>query len=368
MLFLNIIIIVLALIILMALHEFGHFIFAKIFRVKVEEFGIGYPPRIWGKKWGDTVYSLNLLPFGAFVKILGEEEDIKQKRSFSVQPLWKRMLVVLGGVMSFWVIAFLIYGFIMGFWGLMGPVDDAIQAEDTLVVVLSINKGTPADFAGLKIGDSIAAIKSEDTDWKDVNQVNVIKDFVDQNKGNKIFLRVKRDDGFIELFLVPRKDYPSDEGPMGIGLARIAKKHYLWHQVPKEAVLLVFGQTEAMVVGLKNALFSWFKREKVEGLQFVGPIGVGGILNTAITQGIDIFLAYIGMITVWLALFNLFPIPALDGGKILFLVIEGVFRKPVPARVEQKITAVFFLLLICLMIAVTIKDVAVIIKNVIGGF
>ncbi len=116
--FLTIFIAFIALIGLIIIHEFGHFILAKKFGAKVEEFGIGYPPRIFGKKIGETVYSLNLLPFGAFVGIKGEQGEIEDYRSFIGKPMWQRYLIVLGGVVSFWIIAAIILSFVAGVWGL----------------------------------------------------------------------------------------------------------------------------------------------------------------------------------------------------------------------------------------------------------
>lgn len=115
---LTILIAFISLIALIVLHEFGHFILAKKFGAKVEEFGIGYPPRLFGKKFGETIYSLNLLPFGAFVKVHGEEGGVENYRSFTNKSIWQRVLIVLGGVVSFWIIAAILLTIVAGVWGL----------------------------------------------------------------------------------------------------------------------------------------------------------------------------------------------------------------------------------------------------------
>lgn len=353
----SIIVIILSLILLMALHEFGHFIAAKSFGVKVEEFGIGYPPRIFGKKWGETVYSLNLLPFGAFVKILGEDEETDHKRSFSQQPIWKRIVVTLGGVASFWLIAIVMYGIVIACWGMLGAIDDKMPQSNASVIVLGVTSRSPADLAGVKLGDIIVNVKGTDTDSIAIDKVSQVQEIVSKHKGDNLVLTLKRGDKLLDVPLVPRKEFPSNEGPMGVGLARIAKMYFPWYEAPYQGAKLVARQTILMAQVLKDALFNLVRGKRVEGIQLVGPIGIGAIMNQAITQGVDIFLSYLGMIAVWMALFNVFPIPALDGGKLLFLIIEAIRKKPVPMAVEQRVSGAFFLLLIFLMAVITIKDI-----------
>src|SRR3989338_2332535 len=147
----------LSLIILMIIHEFGHFIIAKKFGVRVEEFGIGYPPRIFGKRFGETIYSVNLIPLGAFVKIYGEESDVDDYRSFSGLAIWKRILIVLGGVIAFWVAAIIIFSVLFGIGAKVPVGDEDIQGVPVNVVVTKVAQDSPADLAGLKPGDMIGS-------------------------------------------------------------------------------------------------------------------------------------------------------------------------------------------------------------------
>lgn len=352
----SIIIIVISLVFLMALHELGHFIAAKRFGVKVEEFGIGYPPRILSRKFGETVYSLNLLPFGAFVKVLGEDEEVDGDKSFSKQPIWKRAIVLAGGVVSFWIIAIVIYGLVIGFWGMSGAIDDKAIAPNAMVLVMQVTNDSPAQKAGVKAGDIIEKVKSQ-TNVKNIGTVTDLQIFIKENKGLPMTIVLKRGQNILDATLTPRVETPTGEGPIGVGLVRITKMRYPWYQVPYRSATLVVSQTKTMAAVLGDALLSLVWGKKVEGLQLVGPIGVGSIMNQAIAQGFDVFLSYLGMIAVWMALFNFLPIPSLDGGKLFFLAIEAIRRKPLPVLIEQKITGVFFFALIALMAVVTIKDI-----------
>ena len=245
---------------LMVIHEFGHFILAKKFGIRVEEFGIGSPPRLLGKKIGETIYSINLIPFGAFVKVYGETGGIEDYHSFTGKPMWQRFLIVLGGVVSFWVVAAIIFTIIALIWGL--PFLSDFQA--------------PAPWYKAPIGGIIATVKMT---------ITVVSGWI---MGIKSLL----------------------------GLA----------QLPE---------------GVK--------------VELMGPLGIFDLLGEYFQMGINYFLFLVALISVALALGNILPIPALDGGKLVFLAIEAVRRKPINHKLEQRITSVFFAALIILMIFVTIK-------------
>ena len=354
--FLTIIIIFFTLVILLVLHEFGHFIIAKKLGVKVEEFGLGYPPRLIGKKFGETLYSINLLPFGAFVKITGEEEKVKDSRSFSERSIWQRALIILGGVISFWLIAFLIFTLVAGTWGLLEAVSDDFVGE-AQVQIIGVFSDSPAEIAGLKPGDIILKAESEETGILEINKVKELQGFVNSQKGREIILTLKRGKEILDLKLVPRISPPEEEGPLGVGLARVSHFKYPWYEAPGKGAIVTGEKTVQIPMVLASIFQKFLRGEKIEGVELVGPIGIGNLMADFLKLGVDNFLMFIAMISVWLALFNLLPIPALDGGKILFLVIEGIQGRPVRQEIEQKITAFFFFFLILLMVFVTIKDI-----------
>lgn len=341
---------------LVVLHEFGHFILAKKFGVKVEEFGIGYPPRIFSKKIGETIYSLNLLPFGAFVKLPGELERIEDEQSFSKQPIGKRTLIILGGVLSFWIIAIILFSivFVLGTQMAIGDeIDSGII--NPKVQISAVISDSPANLAGLKPGDTILNLQSQNLNLK-VEKVKEVQEFTNQNLGQEITLTIERGKEVFDVSLVPRTSPPSGEGPMGVALVRTVVKSYPWYQALWQAISATANMTLAIIKGyqqvIKNLIsgLPW-------GIELTGPVGIFNLLSQASQLGLNYFLQFVGIIAIYIALFNILPIPAVDGGKLLFLGIEFIRKKPVSQKVEQNITAFFFSLLLILMVWVTIKDI-----------
>lgn len=354
----SILISLLGLIILLILHEFGHFIVAKKFRVKVDEFGIGYPPRIIGKKIGETIYSLNLIPFGAFVKMPGEIKKDGHPRSFSSQPVWKRAVIAFAGVLSFWIMAAIIFS-IVSVLGTPAVIEDAAKEGfvNPRVQIANVVVDSPAEKAGLKVGDAIIKIKNPAaTEEQTIQKTKEVQEFIEENKGEELLLIVERGKEILEFFLVPRISPPSGQGPLGVALVRTATKHYPWYIAPWKGVSQTFNLTLAVIQGYYQALKNIFQGEP-SGVQLTGPVGVFKILSDARELGLSYFLSLLALISIYLAIFNLLPIPAVDGGKLVFLAIEAIRKKPIPARIEENVSAAFFVMLIILMIFITIKDI-----------
>ena len=347
--FLTLLIAFFSLIALMIIHEFGHFIIAKKFGVKVEEFGIGYPPKIFGKKFGETIYSINLVPLGAFVKIYGEEGGVDDYRSFSKLAIWKRILICLGGVLAFWLAAIVIFSFAFGI-GANIPIgdQDVKGVNDVSIKVVEVQKDSPAYIAGLKTGDKI----------KNIGKISDFQKFISDNKGKQISLNIDRSGKDISVSLTPRVSYPEGQGPTGIALERTANliKKYPWYEAPLQGIIYTGKITWETLSGIYGFFASLFTGKGVPpGAELAGPVGITIFLSRAVNYGAGFFLYFIGSLTVLLAIFNLFPIPALDGGKLLFLVIEKIMKKPVPIKWEQGLTIFFFFLLITMSIFITIK-------------
>jgi regulator of sigma E protease len=354
---LTIIIAFISLIGLLVLHEFGHFILAKRFGVKVEEFGIGYPPRIFGKKIGETIYSLNLLPFGAFVKLPGEIEKTGDYRSFSQQPLSRRALIVFGGVLSFWIMAAILFSIVFGL-GAQVAIGDEVDSNlvNAKVQIAAISADSPAKTAGLMPGDAVKTFSVQQETFS-IQKVKELQDLTEQYKGKEVILTIQRGKEVFEVSLIPRVSPPSGQGPMGLALVRTALKSYPWYQAPWQGIKSAFTMTGAVIEGYGQAIKNLIAR-KPTGVELVGPVGVLHLFSQVGQMGPSYFLQFIGMIAIYLALFNILPIPAVDGGKLLFLGIEAVRRKPVSDKTEQKVTTAFFALLLLMMIWVTIKDVS----------
>ncbi|MBI2625089.1 MAG: site-2 protease family protein [Candidatus Nealsonbacteria bacterium] len=345
-----------SLIALVILHELGHFLLAKRFGVKVEEFGIGLPPRIFGKKAGETVYSLNLLPFGAFVRMFGEEEEKQDPRSFSSKPIWQRALIVFGGVAVFWIAAAVLFSVII--WsGAPTAVDDSMGGvQNTAVQVADVANGSPAQKSGLKIGDKITELKINGSILK-TDKVKEVQEFIDENKGKEVVLLVERGgEDLFEVALVPRVSPPGGEGAMGVALIRTAVIKYPWYEVPLRGVFTAANLTLGIIMGWAAVLGN-ITQGKGVGAQLMGPVGILNLFGQVGQLGWFYFLNLVAVISVYLAIFNVLPIPALDGGKLLFLAFEKIKGMPLSQKTEQKITQFFFILLVALLAFVTVKDI-----------
>lgn len=350
-----IIIAFISLVILIILHEFGHFILAKKFGVKVEEFGLGYPPRLFGKKIGETLYSLNLLPFGGFVKIFGQEKRIDKPRSFTIKPSYQKALIILGGVVSFWVVAAILLSVVMGIGAPTVVEDEETQGlVDPKIQITAIASNSPAEEAGLKLGDTIMSISGAD-----INKVKEVQGFTQAHKGEEIILTIQRGKEVFDVSLIPRAFPPENEGPMGVALARTALKSYPWHQAPIKGIVATCNLTLMIIKTWGITIMNLFQGKGVPaGVEVRGIVGIFGLFIQVGAMGVSYFLQFIAMISVSLALINILPIPALDGGWLLFLVIEKLKGRPLNQKIVQNISLVSFFLLVALMIWVTIKDIA----------
>lgn len=348
----------LSLIALMIIHELGHFVIAKKFGARVDEFGIGYPPRIFGKKVGETIYSINLIPLGAFVKIYGEEGGLDDYRSFSGLEIWKRVLIVLGGVLAFWIAAIAIFSVVF-MVGAQAPVGDSDipGVERFSVKIIDILPESPAEKEGLKAGDLLLDAISSSDELK-INKVSDFQKFTQDNKGKEIILTANRNGKPMSFKVIPRDSYPAEEGPLGIKLERMANiiEKSPWYEAPVRGAIYCVKITYQAIAGIFGFFKSLFAGNGIPpGAEMAGPVGITIFLAKAADFGIGFFLYFIGSIAVFVALFNLFPIPALDGGKLIFLAIEKIKKKPVSLKVEQGITIFFFILLVSMSIFVTAK-------------
>ncbi|MBZ1348323.1 MAG: site-2 protease family protein [Candidatus Nealsonbacteria bacterium] len=360
---LEIIIIVITFSLLIISHELGHFLMAKKFGVKVEEFGLGLPPRVFGRKIGETIFSLNAIPFGGFIKMYGEEENIKNQRSFTSKPVWQRALIIVAGCVAFWIIAAILFSIVFGI-GIRTWVTDAeyndrlinpqVQILPAAPDFLTIAPGSPAQAAGLKPGDIIKSLRFQDLEIK-VDKVGQVQDFTRAHQGQEIILTIQRGEEFFDVSLIPRISPPEGEGAMGVALVRTAEKSFPWWQASIKGAETTINLTYTIIVIAGQVL-----RDLVQGqalapeVQLAGPVGIFSLIGDKVQLGIVYFLKFIAIIAIHLAIINLLPIPALDGGKLIFLGIEGVRGKPIPQKIEQGITAVSFFLLIGLMLYITI--------------
>ncbi|MEK7635504.1 MAG: RIP metalloprotease RseP [Patescibacteria group bacterium] len=335
----GVIFVIIFLSILILVHELGHFLAAKKFGLLVEEFGFGLPPRIWGKKIGETIYSINALPFGGFVKIYGEDgasaitED-KKERSFTSLKSWQRAVILVAGVF---------FNFLLG-WFVLSIIFSI--GMPSAVVVTDVLKNTPAAEAGLVQGDMI----------KGFSTTEELIDFINNNRGKEIVLEVERNGETLKISAMPRINPPKGEGALGIGLvdAELQKQNIFvsfWEGLKASASLII--TIFMAIIDLIGKAF--VGRASLEAV--TGPIGITKITAQASSMGFVYLLQLMALISLNLTVINIFPFPALDGGRLLFLGIEKIKGSPLDPKFEKIANTAGFALLILLMIAITIKDI-----------
>ncbi len=351
--FLYITIAIISLVALMVLHELGHFLVAKKMGVKVEEFGIGIPPKIVSKKIGETLYSLNLLPIGAFVKIYGEEERIKDKRSFSEKSILQRSAIILGGVIAFWIVAFVALTLI-AIIGSPTAIDDDFYAPDAQVMIIGVVSESPAAQAGIIPGDIINEARFNDS-FSSINRSEDLKKFIAENKGKDLEFSITRGK---ENLLVSLEALEEDE-LMGVHFNRMTTQRYPFYTAPFYGIIMTGRMTRLITTSLFDIARRAVLREPMpEEVKFAGPVAiVGEIFVGAIERGLVDYLTIIAIISISLAIFNLLPIPALDGGRFLLLMIEKIKGSPLNPKIEKNAVAISFLILVGLLIFVTIYDI-----------
>ena len=347
--------------VLVIVHEFGHFIMAKKAGMKVEEFGFGFPPRICGIKKGETLYSINAIPFGGFVKILGEDGDSKDNpRSFSSKPTWHRFKVIAAGVsMNFLLAVFLLM--IGNFFGLrIGLVDDQnipAGVKDPQIQIIQVEQDSPADKSGLQILDEIKGFKLASGATIEAKTTKDVQDTVMQHSSEKLKILIQRGNEILEKDIEPRKNPPAGQGAMGIQLAMTGIVTYPWYEAiwrgAYDAVILTYNTIYGYYILFSTLLFKGSLVAQVSG-----PIGIATLTGQAARVGINYLLQFVAMISINLAVLNFIPFPALDGGRAVLLLLEKARRKPLNKRLENMINTVGFSLLIALMIYVTIKDIS----------
>lgn len=351
---------VIAFIIILALmifvHELGHFVAAKRNGVKVEEFGFGFPPRIWGIKKGETIYSMNWIPLGGFVKIYGEDgEDRSNHHSFSSKKIWRRAIILSAGVLMNFLLGALLLSF--GFmYGLPNSIDDSAVAADAKVQISQIAPDSPAGLAGLKVGDQIIKLTGPSGEASNITKVYQVQNFISENKGKLVSVEIKRGKTQMSLALTPRENPPENEGAMGVNLARVSKISYPWYKALYEGFKQTFILIWVILSMFGYLIGQIFTGGSVAG-DVAGPVGIYSITGQAAQMGFIYLLQLTAILSINLGLVNALPIPALDGGRLLFLLIEKIKGSPISQRFEKSLHTAGFVFLILLMLLISIKDI-----------
>ncbi len=344
--------------ILVLVHELGHFLAAKKAGVKVEEFGFGLPPRLLGKKIGETIYSVNWIPFGGFVRLFGEElthrkQTEDNKRAFWAKSKIKRASIILAGVVFNFLLGIVCFTIVYSVVG--------IPTETNRVSIAAVLENSPAAEVGIKSADVVLAIDGEKlTNFTTGREaIDTFARITRDKKGEPVDLIVERD-GQEQLFtLVPRTDWPENEGPAGVVISSFEMKKYPFWQMPFRAAVEGIKEAVSWTILIASAFGKMVTDLVFQGTapqDIAGPIGIIQITGQVARTGIINLIQFVGIFSINLAILNILPLPALDGGRLVFLLYEVISgRKPKP-EIENWINTIGFGLLIGLMVLVTLND------------
>lgn len=378
--------IVISLSLIIFFHEGGHFVFSKIAGIKVEEFGFGYPPRMMGivrikstKKWkiffgkklppaeelDSTIYSLNWIPFGGFNKIKGEAGESDEPDNFYAKPWWQRFFSLAGGVIMNVILAMILFS-IAFMAGMPTVAEDKDLGKNALVKergvqIIQIQKKSPAEKAGIILGDIVLRV-----DNQEVKTTTDLQNYIDQKINQEINLVVKRRGQERALKIVPQKaeevfspeelkDRTLKGGVIGVSLAEVKIVAYPFFSAIWQGTKMAIKMFGRVVKGVYLILKELFVSHKMIG-EAVGVVGIATFIGEAYQIGLVYLVQFLGLISIAIAVSQLIPFPALDGGRLLFLLIEIIRRKPVSRKTEALIHNIGFTLLLLLMLFITYRD------------
>jgi len=372
--FLTIITFVIVLGFLVFVHELGHFIVARKTGTKAEEFGMGLPPRIIGirrradnpKKWqwvgpkvkaeetANTIYSLNWVPVGGFLKIKGENEDEIGSDSFSAKSAGRRSLMLAAGVIMNFIFAAILFSaaFMVGLPSAIENNTDLSKVENRQVQIASVLPNSPAEQAGIQAGDIILNL-----DKLVPEEIDQIQNFVSSHENKEISLKIRRVVDTLSINITPTYIKDANKPALGVGLVEIGTIHYslpeaIWRGI--KSTINVTVEIAKVIGGLISSIF----KGTSTGQQIAGPVGIAVLTGQFVKLGLAYVLQFAALLSINLGIINILPFPALDGGRILFIIIEKFRGKAVSKKIENIIHTVGFALLILLIVFITYKDIS----------
>lgn len=355
---------IVVLVALILVHEFGHFIVAKWSGMRVDEFGVGFPPRIWGKQYGETMYSVNLLPLGGFVRIYGEDETdgsvLENPRAFSSRPRIFQALTLVAGVAMNWLLAFLILTglLVAGTPRALTDVEVSL-AEDAQLLVAEVVPGSPAAEAGLTQGDRIVGIESEQGSFASADASAFISYVSAQTAGEPFLLTFEHDGEVRQVPVAPEAGVIASEperAALGVSVASVGTVPVPVTEAPVEGAILTWEVTKQTAAGLFGFLKDAVTLD-ADLSQVAGPVGIAGAVGDAYAEGFAQLLSIAAIISINLAIINLLPLPALDGGRLVFVGIEAITRRPINPAIAAWTNGIGFAALILLMLVITASDI-----------
>jgi len=343
---------------LVVVHEFGHAIAARRNGVEVEEFGIGFPPKAWGKKLKNgTEFTLNWLPLGGFVKLKGEHDAARGPGTYGSATLWAKTKILLAGVFVNWVTAVIIFTILA--WAGMPQIlpNQFAVANDVTYTTKAVRAGTvvqdgPAAKAGVVSGDSLQEFAGQN-----VTSADRFKQLTHDNAGRTVQLKYTHDEQQKTANVTLNNENNNDKGYIGLGVGDEAVQRSTW-SAPVVGVGVTLQFTYETFKGLFGTIGSLFTAQfAAAGANVTGPVGIFSILSSSAQDGLVPVLFLIGIISLTLAVMNLLPIPALDGGRLFVTLLFRAMKKPLTKEREEAIQGTGMIVLLGLMVVITILDV-----------
>ena len=356
----TVILFILVLVALIVVHEFGHFVVAKLSGMRVDEFGIGYPPRIAAVKYKGTEYSLNWVPFGGFVRIYGEDEtDAAGNDAFSSRPKILQALTLVAGIAMNLLFAYVLIVLALGFGTQRALTDqEALTAPDAVIAIADVLPGSPAAIGGLMPGDLIRSVDGPNGSFTGA-QTSEFTAFVSRDTTlTPLTFHIERNYEPMTLQVTPKSDIiPTQPWRIGLGISisDVGTARVSWGEAITSGAALTWDLIKQTAVGLAK-FFGSLATFSANLSEVSGPIGIAGAVGNAYGQGITSLLTITALISINLALINIIPIPALDGGRLLFVLIETITRRPIKPSVGRAVNMIGFSALILLMILVSAHD------------
>ncbi len=346
--------------VLILVHEWGHFIVAKLTGMRVDEFAIGFPPRLFSRKYGETEYSLNALPLGGYVRIYGEdptavETDASDKgRAFGSRPKWAQALVLVAGVAMNWIFAWFLLVVIM-MVGVPTQIEENQATDKAAVYIDSTLPGSPADTVLPPQSKLIKIQSGEDT--LETILPSTFSDFVATRAGESIDITYEDTKGAQNtVSIIPQtgviKDSP-DRAALGVAMSLVETVQKPLGSALVEAANQTGAMTKTIVVGFGQLITGQVSLNQVSG-----PVGIAGVVGDAAAVGLTTLLYLTAFISINLAVINLLPIPALDGGRLVFVAIEAITRRPIPPVWASRVNLIGFAALMLLMLVTTVSDIS----------
>lgn len=345
----TIIIFFLVLFVVVVVHESGHFFAAKLTKMRVKEFAFGFPPRIFSFKKGETTYAINSIPLGGYVSIDGENasEELKDDPAiFTNKSKIAQIFVLIAGPFMNILLAFVLFSlaFMIG--------HDSTKLDNNLVI-LNVLPGYPAEVSGILPGDEIKKISIGENIYEKPN-IEQFQEIISESAGEILNLEIVRKNEISNIEIVPKLEDSSYKIGVSLGVMSIDKLSFF--KAIKEGFITTITLTKGTIVGLWDLISNIFSGSSVKA-SVSGPVGIAKEIASASKLGFVYLLSFVAYISINLGILNMLPFPALDGGRILFVLIEWVKGSRINPKISEKLNLIGFGLLIILMIFVTIKDI-----------